>query len=289
MFTVQNGRARLNEGTSAVGFLSQLVAGFGGDVNRVGNIVGAGGPGAPMVLDAQQRRLMLLLASQGQGGQSIAQNVTAMQRDGSTFGAADEARGRGLRDSEQLTEINAQETKRLNALNDTSDAVVRFGRALDNFTAEHPIGSAAVQSGAGLLGGLLGGALFSRIGTALAGTRIGAAIAGTTAANGAAATGAIGGAGAGLAGAGLGVAAVAGAARTAATGDTIGGGRASTIERVNAGIAALNPATAIGEMASQFGGAMIRALAGANITATLDPVTAAHAASQNATQPARRP
>jgi hypothetical protein len=289
MFTMQNGHARLNEGTSAVGFLSQLVAGFGGDVNRVGNLVGAGGAGAPMVLDSQQRRLMLLLASQGQGGQSVAQSITSMQREGATFGEADVQRGRALRDAEQLTAINAAETARLNALNDGTSSVVRFARALDDFTARNPIGSAAVQSGGGLLGGLLGGALFPRIGQALAGTRIGAAIAGTTAANSAAATGAIGGAGAGLGAAGLGVAAVAGAARTAATGDTVGGGRASTIERVNAGIAALNPATAIGEMASQFGGAVIRALAGANITATIDPVTAAHAASQNATTPARRP
>jgi len=289
MFTVQNGRARLNEGTSAVGFLSQLVAGFGGDVNRVGNLVGAGGPGAPMVLDSQQRRLMLLLASQGQGGQSIAQNITSMQREGASFSEADEARGRGLRDAEQLTAINAAETARLNALNDGTSSVVRFARALDDFTARNPIASAAIQSGGGLLGGLLGGALFPRIGTALAGTRIGAAIAGTTAANTAAAAGAVGGVGAGVAGAALGGVAMAGAARTAVTGETIGGGRASTIERINAGVAALTPGAAMVEVGAQLGAAFMRAISGGEIRATIDPVTAAHAASQNATQPARRP
>jgi len=171
-----------------------------------------------MVLDAQQRRLMLLLASQGQGGQSIAQNITSMQREGASFSEADVQRGRGLRDAEQLTAINAAETARLNALNDGTSSVVRFARALDDFTARNPIGSAALQSGGGLLGGLLGGALFPRIGTALAGTRIGAAIAGTTAATNTAAAGAIGGTGAGLAGAAL--------------GGVLSGGRGHDVQRV---------------------------------------------------------
>lgn len=292
MFTRVGGRQRLNEGTSAVGFLSQLVAGFGGDVNRVGNLVGAGGPGAPMVLDAQQRRLMLLLASQGQGGQSIAQNVANMQREGSTFSDADVTRGRGLRDSEQLTEINAQETKRLNALNDTSDAVVRFGRALDNFTAEHPIGSAALQTGGGLVGGLLGGALFPRIGTALAGTRAGQAVLGLTG-QAAALPGQIAG-GARVAGR-----AALGAAGTLYTGLSFGGATSGTDFEENQRRAAATAewvrsqggggAANAAPTAREIGTEVAAALRANPPTATIDPVTAAHAASQNATQPARRP
>lgn len=295
MFTVQNGRARLNEGTSAVGFLSQLVAGFGGDVNRVGNLVGAGGPGAPMVLDAQQRRLMLLLASQGQGGQSIAQNITSMQREGASFSEADVQRGRGLRDAEQLTAINAAETARLNALNDGTSSVVRFARALDDFTARNPIGSAALQSGGGLLGGILGGALFPRIGTALAGTRAGQAVLGLTG-RAAALPGQIAG---GAAGAGR---AALGAAGALYAGLSFGGATsgtdfeenqrraAATAEwvRSQGGMSVGNTtASRTPPTADEIGRAVATALQSSPLT--IDPVTAAHAASQNATQPARRP
>ena len=282
MFTMQNGHARLNEGTSAVGFLSQLVAGFGGDTNRVSNLLGAGGPGAPMVLDAQQRRLLLLLASQGQGGESIAQNVASMQREGSRFGAADVERGRQMRDAEQLTAIRSSEEQRLRALNDGTSSVVRFSRALDDFVSRNPIGAAAVQSGAGLLGGIVGGAVFPRIGAAIAGTRAGAAAAGVPTAAGTAA------AGIGLGGLALGAGGVLsalGAARTAITGGQIGGGQASTIDRVNAGIAALSPGAAMGEMARQIGGAVVGALRAQPLTAAIDPHTAAHARSATPATP----
>jgi hypothetical protein len=282
MFTMQNGRARLNEGTSAVGFLSQLVAGFGGDTNRVSNLLGAGGPGAPMVLDAQQRRLLLLLASQGQGGESIAQNVASMQREGSRFGAADVERGRQMRDAEQLTAIRSSEEQRLRALNDGTSSVVRFSRALDDFVSRNPIGAAAVQSGVGLLGGIVGGAVFPRIGAAIAGTRAGAAIAGVPAATGTAAAG-IGLGGLAL-GAGGALSAI-GAARTAITGGQIGGGQASTIDRVNAGLSALSPGAAMGEMARQIGGAIVGALRAQPLTAAIDPHTAAHARSATPTTP----
>ena len=282
MFTVQNGRARLREGTSAVGFLSQLVAGFGGDVNRVSNLVGAGGPGAPMTLDSQQRRLLLLLASQGQGGQTIAQNVTAMQREGASFSQADVERGRAMRDAEQLTAIRSAEEQRLRALNDGTSSVVRFSRSLDDFVSRNPIGAAALQSGGGLIGGILGGALFPRIGTALAGTRVGAAVAGVPASAGGAGTAAgIGAGGAALVAGGA--LAMAGAARTAITGDTVGGGRASTLDRVNAGLAALTPGAAVGEMARQIGGAvssaLVNAMRASPLVAQIDPHTAAHARS----------
>ena len=56
--------------------------------------------------------------------------------------------------------------------------MVRFGRAIDDFVARNPVGSAALQSGGGLVGGLLGGALFPRIGAALANTGVGRFVAG---------------------------------------------------------------------------------------------------------------
>lgn len=280
---------------STVGFISELMQGMGNDSNAVSNLLRSGGSRNAMVLGSPVRTLINALGSQGTGGRSVSENVAAMQREGSTFSEADEARGRGLRDSEQLTEINAQETKRLNALNDTSDAVVRFGRALDNFTAEHPIGSAAIQSGTGLLGGLLGGALFPRIGTALAGTRIGAAIAGTTAALPGQIAG--GAAGAGRAALGAAGALYAGLSFGGATSGTDfeenqrrAAATAEWVQSQGGGTRATNAATASAPLTAREIGTEVAAALRANPpTATIDPVTAAHAASQNATQPARRP
>jgi len=283
------GRASVTT-TDPVQFMSRLMSGMGSDANAVTNLLSAGGARAAMVLDSQQRRLISGMASQTSNGQTIAQRVEGMQAQGTSFSEADVQRGRELRDAEQLTAINAAETERLNTLNDGTTSVVRFARALDDFVARNPIGSAAIQSLGGLVSGIVGGALFPRIGTALAGTTVGRFVTGL-AGRGAVHTAGTAAAGLGVAGtaaATLGVGAMAGSARTAITGKTIGG-TATTVERVNAGIAAINPATAIGEMGVQITMAIMRGLTSGEIRATIDPVTAAHAASQNATTPARRP
>ena len=228
-----------------------------------------------------------------------------MQREGSTFSAADEARGKGLRDSEQLTEINAQETKRLNALNDTSDAVVRFGRALDNFTAEHPIGSAAIQAGGGLVGGLLSGALLSRVGTALANTGVGRFVTGAAGrapalAEGAASTaGAVARAAPRLAGRALLRVGGGLAAGLSAVG-AFGGTDYEENQRRMAASAEWQrqsqrlgaQATAAGRpapTAEEIGVAVAAALRANPPTATVAAHDARHAAADNATTPARRP
>lgn len=278
MFTMQNGRARLNEGTSAVGFLSQLVAGFGGDTNRVTNLLGAGGPGAPMVLDAQQRRLLLLLASQGQGGESIAQNVATMQREGSRFSAADVERGRQMRDEEAATTLQANEETRLNALTDNTSKLVRLSTSIDSWVRANPLAAQGVQSGGGLLGGLLGGAAApalartaARVLPALA--PVGQAVTGVTGAiNAIGAGGGIAAQGAAVA-ASLGVAGLAGGAINRAMGHT---------QQSD------NPFSA--NFYTEFGRSVRDAIrdgiAAAPITAQIDPHTAAQARSAGAA-PAR--
>ena len=271
MFTMQNGRARLNEGTSAVGFLSQLVAGFGGDTNRVSNLLGAGGPGAPMVLDAQQRRLLLLLASQGQGGESIAQNVASMQREGSRFGAADVERGRQMRDAEAQTTIQANEETRMNELTDNTSKLAQLSTSIDNWTRANPLAAQGAQSGGGLLAGVLGGAAAPAIGRTVARALpalapIWSAVTGVTGAiNATGAGGGIAAQGATVA-AGLGIAGLAGRSINREMGHT---------QQSD------NPFSAnfYTEFTRSVRDAVRDGIAAAPITAAIDPHTAAHARS----------
>lgn len=286
-----SGRVTLRN-RNALGFVSELMQGMGNDSNAVSNLLRSGGSRNAMVLGSPVRTLINALASQGTGGRSVAENVAAMQREGGTFGAADVARGRDLRDAEQLTAINAAETVRLNALNDGTSAVVRFSRALDDWTARNPIQSAAVQSGGGLIGGILGGALFPRIGQALAGTSVGRAVAGLagrTAALPAAASGA----------ARTAARAALGAAGGLAAGLSFGGGISGTDfeenqRRMAAGAEWERQSQRLGAQAAaagrpaptadEIGRAVAAALNATPLRASIDPHTAAHAASQTAPQ-----
>lgn len=154
---------------SPVALMSSLVSGMGGDANAVSNLLSAGGRNAAMVLDSQQRRLILGMASQTGSGQTIAQRVAEMQAAGTRFGAADIERGRALVETEQRTELQSAEEQRLKALTDGTSAVVRFSNALDNFSKSSPIASTALQTGGGLVSGVLGGAMINRLGASAAG------------------------------------------------------------------------------------------------------------------------
>lgn len=162
------GRFQLRE-RSPVALMSSLVSGMGGDANAVSNLLSAGGRNAAMVLDSQQRRLILGMASQTGSGQTIAQRVSEMQAAGTRFGAADIERGRALVETEQRTAMQSAEEKRLNALNDGTNAVVRFSNALDDFSKSSPILSTALQTGGGLVSGVLGSAMINRLGASAAG------------------------------------------------------------------------------------------------------------------------
>jgi hypothetical protein len=167
-----------------VEFMSSLVQGMGGDTNAVTNLLSAGGRGSAMVLDSQQRRLINAMSSQTSGGQTIAQHITEMQGAGTRFGIGDVERGRQLVEGEQRTELQSAEETRLGALTDNTSAMVNLSNAINNWTTRNPIASSALQSGGGLLGGALGGALFPRIGQAIVSTGIGARLAGLAGASG---------------------------------------------------------------------------------------------------------
>lgn len=279
MFEQRNGHARLRQGTTAVGFLSQIVAGLGGDVNRATNLLGAGGPGRPMVLDAQQRRLMLLLASQGTNGRTVAQSVADMQAQGATFDEQRVAQGQALVQSEQSTQLQRDENARMQALTGNTRELQNLSNRIASVQASNPITS-AIAGAAGL--GAVGAAARSPVG--LAGTLL----AGGTLANlGAIATGRdASGRRLGLPeriGRGL----LSGAAAIPVPGVGLLAGAA----QASLGLSDVGRGAAGGGSAAMLTNALERltnALQGGQIRATVDPHDAAHAAAEASTTPARR-
>lgn len=271
-------RLRADVASSPLALLDRVTQAMGGDSNAAANIFAGGGRGNAQGLLSNVRLLFATLgATNPETGRTRTEAVRALSSGGYT--AADiEARRAGV-ESDDLATIRRNEEARAKALTDNTSAIVRLANSLDNFATRNPIASAALQSGGGLLGGILGGALFPRIGQAIAGTQVGAAIAGTQAAQTAATGGALGGAGLALGAVGGGIAAMTGAARTAFTGNTIGGGRADTIGRANAALAAISPTGAVVEMGSQTISALARAIQGMVVEARVPPHEATHAAS----------
>lgn len=272
-------RLRAEVANAPLAVIDRVTQAMGGDANAAAQIFAGGGRGNAQAMLSNVRTIMATLgAVNPETGRTRADAVRAISQGGYT--SADiESRRREI-ERDDLATIRRNEETRAAALTNNTNAVVRLAQSIDNFATRNPIGSAAIQTGGGLLGGILGGALFPRIGTALAGTRVGSAVAGVLAPG--TATGAASAIGAGgLALGSAGVASVAGAARTAITGQTIGGGTASTSDRVMAGLAALTPGAAMAEMGRQIGNAVASAITNARVT--IAPHEAMHAASQNAT------
>lgn len=287
-------RLRGDVENSPLALIDRVTQAMGGNSNAAANIFAGGGHGNAQGLLSNVRTLMGTLgAINPETGRTRSDSVREIMGGG--YSAADLQGRQAAVESDDLATIRRNEAARAQAFTDTASAVVRFGRALDDFTARNPIGSAALQSGGGLLGGLLGGALFPRIGTALAGTRAGQAVLGLTG-RAAALPGQIAG---GAAGAGR---AALGAAGALYAGLSFGGATsgtdfeenqrraAATAEwvRSQGGMSVGNTtASRTPPTADEIGRAVATALQSSPLT--IDPVTAAHAASQNATQPARRP
>jgi hypothetical protein len=271
-------RLRADVANSPLALMDRVTQAMGGDSGAAANIFAGGGHGNAQGLLSNVRLLFATLgAINPETGRARTESVRALSGGGYTP-AEMEARRKEV-ENDDLAQIRKNEETRARSLTDNTSAIVRLANSIDNFATQNPLGSAALQSGVGLLGGVLGGALFPRIGASLAGTQVGAAIAGTQAAQVAASGGAVGGVG--LAGGAVagGLAAMGGAARTAITGNTVGGGRTDTIGRINAGLAALSPTGAVVEMGAQTIGALARAIQGMVVQATVPAHEAAHAAS----------
>jgi hypothetical protein len=257
---------------SAVGLMSSLVSGMGGDANAVSNLLSAGGRNAAMVLDAQQRRLIVGMASQTEGGGTIAQRVAGMQAQGARFGEADVARGSAIVNAEQRTALQSSEESRLSALSDNTSSLNQLSNAFAGFVARNPLGMTAAAVAGPLAGQVAAGAA----GRAVAGTAIGRAL-------GIAGTGA---GGAGLAATLTGTVGAAGLATTAAaglaaagTGLAIGGQINSAMGHTQQSDNPFNAAFYV-EFGRSVRDAVRDGIASAPITASVSPVDATHAAAQ---------
>lgn len=149
--TDAQGRHRLRN-QDPIGLMSSLVTGFGGDANAVSNLLSAGGSAAPMVLDAQQRRLIMGMASQTEGGQTIAQRVSGMQAIGERFGEDDVARGASMVAGETHTTLQANEEQHDNVLTDNTSGVKALSDSIRDWRVRHPWLSGLAQEGGSTLG-----------------------------------------------------------------------------------------------------------------------------------------
>jgi hypothetical protein len=87
---------------------------------------------------------------------------------GTAFTDADVQRGAGLFGSERRTQQQREEETRDAALTDNTSAIGKLSDAFNSWTMQHPVATAAVQSGGGLVGSAVGGALAGRVAGAAA-------------------------------------------------------------------------------------------------------------------------
>jgi len=291
----------------AIGNISKLLEGFGGNAGELLNTL-QGGTYSHMVVDAQTRRLIGSLGSQTASGQTIAERVAEMRRRGSEFGAADEERGKGMVLAEQRTRLRGTEEQRLNALSDNTTSLNKLSNTIADWLGRHPIAGTGlgVAKDVGLMVG--GGALAK--GAAGGGAR---ALATRAVTAGRGALGAAGGRAGGLLGR---LARFGGAASFLAnllytedlsstdqsareSGRAVSGGSDEARRlglrlaraRGQTGAAALQSAerSAATMTVEQLTAALREALNGARVTAVMDPATVVHAQQVASTAPPQAP
>lgn len=150
----ENGHRRLAN-ADPIALMSRLVSAYGGDANAVTNMLASGGPGSPMILDSQQRRLIGAMASQTASGGTIAGRVAEMQAAGGRFGEGDVARGRAMVAGEQATALARNEEARLSALTTNTGQMGTLSNQVQELNARFPLltaalGPIAVAAGAAL-------------------------------------------------------------------------------------------------------------------------------------------
>lgn len=274
---------RLRQNVSPIELASRVAAAMGGDSQRAANIFAGGGTRNPQAFLANQRELMAFLG--GERGTAIRQMMGA-----TAYTQEDVNQRQAALRTDELSNITRADEEGRNALTDNTSKLKQLSDRIAEFNARNPLGSAALQTGGGLLGGFLGGAFVNRAGRALAGNSIAARIvqavsgtSGAAAVEGAGATAGIGATGLALGTAGI--VAMGLQARETVTGRRAGGATATAAEQSQAALAMLSPGAAIGRT---IGMAIIDAFRSNPITATISPTDAQHAATQTAPAAGRR-
>lgn len=266
-------RLRADIANNPLTLSERVMTAMGGNAQAAANIFAGGGQGnAQALLSNMRNALEFIAATNPETGRTRAAGIREIAAGGYT--EQDIQRRRNETEKDDLANINRNEESRAKALTDNTNSLVQLSTAFDNFARANPFAAQAVESGSGLATGALG------VGVGAAARRIAGGAAGAGGEAGVAA----GGIFSALAGVGLGLAAMGGAARTALTGDTLGGGRASGAERANAGIAALTPMGAAVEIGAQI----VRALRSEPLRAEISTHVATHVTTQTANNPPPR-
>jgi hypothetical protein len=157
----QDGRMRLRS-TDALGLSRNLQTAFHGDSTAMQNVFAGGGHGNPQALQANWRRTLGLLMG-GEGNENIGRMISGAGKD---FTEDDVKRGEGLFAHDEQTTLTSLEEKQNAALTDTTNALVRFSNALNEFEKLHPFSAPAAEAGGNAAGNIaagVGGGLIGRV------------------------------------------------------------------------------------------------------------------------------
>lgn len=168
----------------SLNLMSELIGFHGGNAAAAANMLGAGGPGSPMVMDAQMRRMMLGLASQTSNGETVEARVRRMTAEGN-YTESDLAQERQIRMGEQTTRLTTNAETQRQVLSDNTSQLNRLNKNLEEFQSKNPIAAQALGMGAAAAAPSVGrmimttisgaGAYVGRAGTRLLG-RVGGGI-----------------------------------------------------------------------------------------------------------------
>lgn len=147
---------------------------FGVTADQFENITRGGGHGNPQSLQSNQRRILGNLLNVDQEGVSNIQKVRDIMDPSVALTESDVTRGQGVFAGTAQAQFTKLEEQRINALTEGTSAVVRFSNALDDFSRSNPILSTALQTGGGLVSGVLGSAMINRAGQYFAGNGLAA-------------------------------------------------------------------------------------------------------------------
>ncbi len=148
--------------SDSLNLTSALIGLNGGDAAQAVNMLGAGGRGAPMVMDAQMRRLVMGLASQTQSGETVAARVRRMAGEGN-FTEDDRQRERQIRMGEQTTRLTTNAETQRQALADNTSALNNLNKRLEDAQAKHPLVMAAAGGAATMAAPTVGRAIMQTL------------------------------------------------------------------------------------------------------------------------------
>lgn len=141
---------RLRAGTGPLQ-LAAALASAGFDATSMSNMFAGGGHGNAMSLQANWRNMMGVMLSQDAEGVSGADRIRRLMDPNVALTAADEARGTKVFESDPLAEQTKRAERRDTSLTDNTSALVQLNATLQAYRAANPIAAIAANQAGGPL------------------------------------------------------------------------------------------------------------------------------------------